>query len=74
MVALDIKNAFNSAWYPALVQLLARSGCPGDLGRAIADFLQDRSVTSEGVTVMTSRSCPQGSCLGPILWLLNMEE
>jgi hypothetical protein len=74
MVALDIKNAFNSAWYPTLVQLLARSGCPGDLGRAIADFLQNRSVTSEGVTVMTSRSCPQGSCLGPILWLLNMEE
>jgi hypothetical protein len=74
MVALDIRNAFNSAWYPALVQLLARSGCPGDLGRAIADFLQDRSVTSEGVTVRTSRGCPQGSCLGPILWLLIMEE
>jgi hypothetical protein len=74
MVALDIKNAFNSAWYPALVQLLARSGCPGDLGRAIADFLQDRSVTSEGVTVRTSRGCPQGSCLGPILWLLIMED
>jgi hypothetical protein len=74
MVAFDIKNAFNSAWYPALVQLLARSGCPGDLGRAIADFLQDRSVTSEGVTVRTSRGCPQGSCLGPILWLLIMED
>jgi hypothetical protein len=24
LVALDIKNAFNSAWYPGLVQLLAR--------------------------------------------------
>jgi hypothetical protein len=57
-----------------LGMLLARSGCPGDLGRAIADFLQDCSVTSEGVTVRTSRGCPQGSCLGPILWLLIMEE
>jgi hypothetical protein len=65
MVALDIKNAFNSAWYPTLVQLLARSGCPGDLGRAIADFLQNRSVTSEGVTVMTSRSCHRDHVWGP---------
>jgi hypothetical protein len=65
LVALDIKNAFNSAWYPGLLQLLLCSGCPGNLGRDIADLLQDRSVTSEGVTVETSRGCPQGSCLGP---------
>jgi hypothetical protein len=74
LMALDIKNALNSAWYPGLVQLLASCGCPGDLGRANADFLQDRSVTSEGMTVETSRGCPQGSCLGPILWLLIMED
>jgi hypothetical protein len=74
LVALDIKNAFNSAWYPGLLQLLLCSGCPGNLGRAIADLLQDRSDTSEGVTVETSRGCPQGSCLGPILWLLIMED
>jgi hypothetical protein len=65
MVALDIKSAFNSAWYPTLVQLLTRSGCPGDLERAIADFLQNRSVTSEGVTVMTSRSCHRDHVWGP---------
>jgi hypothetical protein len=74
LVALDIRNAFNSAWYPKLSQLLARSGCPGNLGRAISDFLRDRSVASEGATVKTERGCPQGSCLGPILWLLVMEE
>jgi hypothetical protein len=74
LVALDLRNAFNSAWYPRLNQLLARSGCPGNLGQAISDFLRDRSVTSEGATVKTERGCPQGSCLGPILWLLVMEE
>jgi hypothetical protein len=61
----ESKHAIMVAWYPTLVQLLARSGCPGNLGRAIADFLQDRSVTSEGVTVRTSKVCPQGSCWGP---------
>jgi hypothetical protein len=74
LVALDIKNAFNSAWYPKILQLLARSGCPGNLGRAIVDSLQDRSVTSEGMTVERPRGCPQGSCLGPIWWLLIMED
>lgn len=74
VVALDIRNAFNSAWYPKLRGLLADSGCPGDLGRAIASFLEDRRVTSQGVTVNTERGCPQGSCLGPILWLLIMED
>jgi hypothetical protein len=59
---------------PGIDGFPARSGCPEDHGRAIADFLQDRSVTSEGVTVRTSRGYPQGSCLGPILWLLIMEE
>jgi hypothetical protein len=74
LVALDIRNAFNSAWYPKRSQLLARSGCPGNLGQAISDFLRDRSVASDGATVKTERGCPQGSCLGPILWLLVMEE
>lgn len=74
LVALDIKNAFNSAWYPKLRQQLAASGCPGNLGRTIADFLEGRTVVSEGATVATERGCPQGSCLGPILWLLVMED
>lgn len=74
LVALDIKNAFNSAWYPKVRQQLEKVRCPGNLGRAISSFLQERTVTSEGVTVQTERGCPQGSCLGPILWLLVMEE
>lgn len=74
VVALDIKNAFNSAWYPRLKKLIAETGCPADLGKTIANFLSDRTITSEGVMAETQMGCPQGSCLGPILWLLIMEE
>lgn len=74
LVALDIKNAFNSAWYPKLKRLIASSGCPMDLGRTICNFLEGREVVSEGIIVQTERGCPQGSCLGPVLWLLIMED
>lgn len=73
VVALDIKNAFNSAWYPKLRRALADTGCPTNLARAVSSFLADRSVESEGVVAETERGCPQGSCLGPILWLVIME-
>lgn len=74
VVALDIKNAFNSAWYPKLRCALAGTRCPVNLAQTISSFLDDRTVSSESIEVKTERGCPQGSCLGPILWLLLMEE
>lgn len=73
-VAMDIQNAFNSAWYPRLRLLLAKTGCPKDLGRTIINFLDNRKIQSNGAQSCTERGAPQGSCLGPILWLIIMED
>lgn len=73
-VTMDIKNAFNSAWYPRLEHLLAETGCPSDLGKTIINFLQDRKIMTNGVEQDTERGAPQGSCLGAILWLVIMED
>lgn len=74
LVALDIKNAFNSAWYPKIRQLLSKKRVPKNLAATTIDFLRERRIRTEGVEQATERGCPQGSCLGPILWLLVMED
>lgn len=74
MVALDVKNAFNSAWYPRLLTMLKNMKVPSNLGTTISSFLEQRTVTSGNIEKDMERGCPQGSCLGPILWLVLMED
>lgn len=74
VVTLDIKNAFNAAWHPSIVRALRQARCPHSLRKVIEDFLANRTVTSRGVMIEMERGCPQGSSLGPTLWLLLMES
>lgn len=73
-VALDITNAFNCAWYPKILAELRRLNVPKNLLSLIQGFLSDRSVQLGSQKLVTERGCPQGSCLGPIIWLVVMEE
>ena len=72
-VTLDIQNAFNSAWHPVILKKFKRFACPGDIYHLIKSFLDDRRAISGNVEITTSRGCPQGSCLGLILWITLME-
>lgn len=74
MVTLDLSNAFNSAWAPGIIHRLRLDGVNEKLVRIIGSFLKDRMFESEGQTLSTNRGCPQGSSLGPVLWLVMMEE
>lgn len=73
VVTLDIKNAFNSAWHPSIVEDLRRWKCPGNILGLVRSFLSDRVVNSKGETRDMKKGCPQGSSLGPVLWLAIME-
>lgn len=73
VVTLDMKNAFNMAWHPKIIECLRSVKCPKDLAGLIRDFLMDRRISSKGVDSVMERGCPQGSSLGPVLWLLLME-
>lgn len=72
-IMLDISNAFNSAWYPIIANQLREVKCPKNIRNLIVDFLSDRTAKSGNIEISTNRGCPQGSCLGPILWILLME-
>ncbi|KAK9703913.1 Reverse transcriptase (RNA-dependent DNA polymerase) [Popillia japonica] len=73
VVLLDIKNAFNAAWHPEILERLRETRRPGNLYRVIESFLKNRIITCGNEIMRMERGCPHGSSLGPALWLLNMQ-
>lgn len=73
LVALDLKNAFNSAWHEAIAYQLRKLGCNKQLGELATNFLKGRKIIGDQASIWAERGCPQGSSSGPILWLLLME-
>ncbi|GFW28147.1 putative 115 kDa protein in type-1 retrotransposable element R1DM [Trichonephila clavipes] len=72
LVFLDIKSAFDNAWWPGILSLLKRSSITGNLFAVISSFLKDRSVTlslgHSSKEKFLNKGCPQGSVSGPFLW------
>lgn len=62
----------NVEWYDILMQLLLN--CPANVAGVIQSYLSERSiVVNWGPGFFKhgqKKGCPQGSCLGPILWLI----
>ncbi|KAJ8917622.1 hypothetical protein NQ315_000105 [Exocentrus adspersus] len=74
VVLLDLKNAFGSAWGPAIIEGMRVKGVNGDLIGLVKSFLSGRTASTEGRVWETDVGCPQGSSLGPVLWLVLMES
>jgi len=81
VISLDIKGAYNNAWWPAILAELHRAHerfeCPTNLYRLVREFLSNRVVETTYADATESkrlsRGCPQGSVLAPFLWLLALE-
>ncbi|XP_072940728.1 uncharacterized protein [Epargyreus clarus] len=77
-VSLDIKGAFDHAWWPALLNRLHDVKCPSNLYRIIQSYLSNRSVALNYADATVhrnlSRGCVQGSVLGPLFWNLIVDE
>lgn len=74
VVALDLSNAFNSAWRPYIAERLKRGGASGGLGRICESFVENRTIQSGQVVVPMDKGCSQVSSLGPSLWNVVMHE
>ncbi|GBL86981.1 Retrovirus-related Pol polyprotein from type-1 retrotransposable element R1 [Araneus ventricosus] len=74
MIALDLQNAFNSIHWNQTKLLIHRNRVPRKIARVIDSFLRDRHMLSEGQKWKYNIGVPQGSSLGPILWLLVINE
>lgn len=74
-VSLDIRNAFNSVRRYDILTLLRKKCVPKKLYFLITSFLEDRTyLTRCGEIYMYNLGVPQGSCVGPVLWLLVVNE
>ena len=77
-VSLDIKAAFDNAWWPALMERLRRTRCPGNVHRLISSYLDERTVNLDYADAHCSKSmtkgCVQGSVCGPTFWNLVLDE
>lgn len=69
VVCLDVQNAFNSAPWDRIVDLLMYRQIDLQLLRVVDSYLSEREIeVSRGVRRQTSMGVPQGSILGPTLW------
>lgn len=76
-VFLDISGAFDNACWQLIVSSLGKSDCPKYLINSIISYFEDREITTNSqnsqLKKILTQGCPQGSCCGPSLWniLLN---
>lgn len=71
-ILFDVEGAFDSLWWQALLMRLRKLECPMNLYNLLVDYLNESivAVCSSGnrYEACSTRGCPQGSVLGPVLW------
>ena len=83
IVSLDVKWAFDAAWWPSILKQLRELKCPKNLYNLSASYFSNRKATLSLNNYTTEKDvqkgCSQGSCCGPGFWnvmynsLLNIE-
>ncbi|KAL0858964.1 hypothetical protein ABMA27_010824 [Loxostege sticticalis] len=77
-VSLDIKAAFDNAWWPLLLHRLRKLKCPNNLFNLTKSYLEERTATLDygdaSASKTTTKGCIQGSVCGPMFWNIILDE
>jgi len=72
MTRLDVKGAFDSAFWPSILHSLKELSCPRNLYNLSKGYFSHRIAVMSTNNVSTKRrvtkGCPQGSCCGSGFW------
>jgi len=72
VISLDVKGAFDAAWWPGILKQFREVKCPKNLYNLSASSFSNRkatlSINNYKVEREVQRGFPQGSCCGPAYW------
>jgi hypothetical protein len=75
MASLDVKGAFDSTWWPAILKGLREAKRPQVLYQITQDYFRERraviSINSSKMENNITKGCPQRSCCGPGFWNIH---
>jgi hypothetical protein len=72
LISLDVKGAFDVAFWPSILNGLRECACPKNLYNLTKSYFRNRTaiLSSNSIQIEkeVSRGCTQGSCSGPRFW------
>lgn len=75
IIQTDVKSAFDKVSHASIISALVKAELPGNMIRVIASFIRERRASmymgEDWVSTVVRRGVPQGSCLGPHLYILT---
>lgn len=74
LVTIDIKNAFNTVPWAGIIKELNEFGVSKYLIKIISSYLEERRLHLTSQQIDMSAGVPQGSILGPLLWIIYYDS